>query len=257
LARHRSHGGQEPNPEYSQALQRARVRSGGSHRLPAPPPALRGRLALAAFAAGAFVAAGSTLNNQPVPVNDQGLDGVAPLASDAQFYGIGGDSTPEQLLRPEILPGTARDDSTQFASLAKRAARDAEARRPLFVLPTNGVLTSGFGARWGTMHWGIDLANRIGTPIVAAADGVVVESGPASGFGMWIRIEHADGTITVYGHIDRSLVHEGQHVQAGEQIATMGNRGQSTGPHLHFEVWNPSGVKINPLTWLRSKGLNI
>jgi murein DD-endopeptidase MepM/ murein hydrolase activator NlpD len=232
------------------------MRSGGSHRLPAPPPALRGRIVLAAVAAGAFVAAGSTLNNQPVPVNDQGIDGVTPLASDAQFFGIGGGSTPDQLLRPEIL-ANAKTDTSQLESLTKRAARDAEARRPLFVLPTVGTFTSGYGSRWGTMHWGIDLANRIGTPIVAAADGVVVESGPASGFGMWIRIEHADGTITVYGHIDRSLVHEGQHVQAGEQIATMGNRGQSTGPHLHFEVWNPSGAKVNPLTWLRSKGLNI
>jgi murein DD-endopeptidase MepM/ murein hydrolase activator NlpD len=218
---------------------------------------------LAAVAAGAFVAAGSTLN-QAQSGGGLGVDGFTPLAAgaDAQAaMGMGGGSTPEALLRPQVL---AKNDVSQVHNLAKgerigteRAAREAEARRPLFVLPTVGTFTSGYGARWGTTHWGIDIANRIGTPILSAADGVIAESGPAPGFGLWIRVEHADGTTTVYGHIDRSLVREGQKVKAGEQIATMGNRGQSTGPHLHFEVWNANGAKINPVTWLRSKGLNI
>ncbi|MGH3992075.1 MAG: M23 family metallopeptidase, partial [Pseudonocardiaceae bacterium] len=144
------------------------------------------------------------------------------------------------------------------ASRAKRPAPPpAAAPGPRYVAPTVGRLTSGFGYRWSTMHWGIDIANRIGTPIVAPAAGVVVESGPASGFGLWVRIRHADGTITVYGHIDRSLVRAGQQVTTGQQIATMGNRGDSTGPHLHFEVWNPNGTKINPLTWLRARGVAI
>ncbi|HEY0638632.1 MAG TPA: M23 family metallopeptidase [Pseudonocardiaceae bacterium] len=193
------------------------------------------------------------------------LDGIAPLAGDnvQTTFGIGGGTTAEDMLRPQVL-AYAKTDTTQVQSLAKgerigveRAAREAEARRPLYALPTVGTFTSGYGARWGTTHWGIDIANRIGTPIVSAADGVVVETGPASGFGLWVRVQHNDGTITVYGHIDRSLVHKGQQVKAGEQIATMGNRGQSTGPHLHFEVWNPNGAKINPVTWLRNKGLDI
>ena len=219
---------------------------------------------LAAVAAGAFAAAGTTLN-QPHTGNDLGVDGVTPLASghDAQALGIGGGSTQDQLLRPQVL-AFAKTDPSQLESLAKgerivaeRAAREAEARRPLFVVPTVGTLTSTYGARWGTMHWGIDIANRMGTPIVSAADGVVVEAGPASGFGLWVRVQHADGTVTIYGHIDRALVSKGQQVKAGQQIATMGNRGHSTGPHLHFEVWSPSGAKINPITWLRSKGVQI
>jgi len=215
---------------------------------------------LAAVAAGAFVAAGATVNT----AQSSDGDGTPAAGSDRLTWsGMGGGTTAEQLLRPQVL-AFARNDQSQLENLAKgerigteRAAREAEARRPLFVVPTTGTLTSRYAMRWGTMHWGIDIANRLGTPILAAADGVVVESGPASGFGMWIRLQHADGTITVYGHIDRSLVREGQSVKAGQQIATMGNRGQSTGPHLHFEVWNPSGAKINPLTWLRSKGLDI
>ncbi|MGH3991234.1 MAG: M23 family metallopeptidase, partial [Pseudonocardiaceae bacterium] len=117
--------------------------------------------------------------------------------------------------------------------------------------------TSGYGARWGTTHWGIDIANSIGTPILAAADGVVEEAGPASGFGMLVRILHADGTTTLYGHINRALVEQGEQVRAGDEIAEMGNRGQSTGPHLHFEVWNADGEKINPLTWLHQHGLDL
>lgn len=126
-----------------------------------------------------------------------------------------------------------------------------------FVKPTNGVFTSGFGGRWGATHYGIDLANKIGTPIYAVTDGTIISSGPASGFGLWVRILHPGGWISVYGHINRSLVRIGQKVTAGQQIAEMGNRGQSTGPHLHFEIWNPSGTKLNPLPWLAQRGIRV
>ncbi|HEX2166054.1 MAG TPA: M23 family metallopeptidase [Longimicrobiales bacterium] len=69
-------------------------------------------------------------------------------------------------------------------------------------------------------------------------------------------MRHDNGLITVYGHINESLVGVGQRVAAGEQIATMGNRGQSTGPHLHFEV-HQGGSKIDPLPWLRGHGVGI
>lgn len=164
-----------------------------------------------------------------------------------------------QVAAREAADRAAREaaDRAARAAAADRAAREAAARQPRFVAPAAGRLTSVYGMRWGTMHWGIDIANRIGTPILSAADGVVVESGPASGFGLWVRVRHADGTVTVYGHIDRSLVRRGQAVRAGQQIATMGNRGDSTGPHLHFEVWLGNGSKTNPLTWLRARGVRI
>ncbi|MFC7617831.1 M23 family metallopeptidase [Actinokineospora soli] len=117
------------------------------------------------------------------------------------------------------------------------------------------MFTSGFGARWGTTHYGIDIANHVGTPIVSAADGYVIEAGTASGFGLWLRIQHDDGTIGVYGHIDDYVVREGERVKAGELIAHMGNRGQSTGPHLHFEIWDSEGHKMNPTSWLNRHGI--
>lgn len=140
---------------------------------------------------------------------------------------------------------------------AERLAREEAARRPAVVFPADGIFTSGFGARWGTNHNGIDIANAIGTPIRAVTNGTVIESGPASGFGLWVRIQQDDGTIGVYGHVDQSLVAAGQAVRAGDQIATMGNRGQSTGPHLHYEVWQAGGAKIDPAPWLASRGIPI
>lgn len=180
----------------------------------------------------------------------------------ATFDGMGGDTASA----PQILAvsKTTSEGSAEAAKLLRsqqlttqRDAAEAEKKRPKFVRPAAGEFTSGYGGRWGTMHLGIDIAGPIGTPILAASDGRVIEAGPASGFGLWVRIEHADGTITVYGHMDSFNVREGQVVKAGEQIARMGNRGFSTGSHLHFEVWNPGGQKINPLTWLNARGVTV
>lgn len=140
---------------------------------------------------------------------------------------------------------------------ARQAAAEEAARRPAVLFPTDGIFTSGFGARWGTSHNGIDIANSIGTPIRAVTNGTVIETGPASGFGLWVRLQQDDGTIGVFGHIDQSLVSVGQQVRAGDQIATMGNRGQSTGPHLHYEVWTANGTKIDPAGWLQSRGVPV
>ncbi|MGH3832763.1 MAG: M23 family metallopeptidase [Pseudonocardiaceae bacterium] len=223
----------------------------------APSPTARGRVVVAAVAAGAFVAAGQTIGHPPVAIS-----GDATLLASAQdastATGLGGPAT-----APEYLPVTrptdaAAVDAVQAMAKGQRLNEERTAQEVVhFVLPTKGVFTSGYGARWGVFHYGIDLANAIGTPIVAAADGVVVESGPASGFGLWVRIRHTDGVITVYGHINRSLVVQGQQVRAGQEIAEMGNRGNSTGPHLHFEVWNAAGQKINPLIWLHLHGIDL
>ncbi|MET4048424.1 hypothetical protein BJD99_15605 [Rhodococcus sp. 1163] len=125
------------------------------------------------------------------------------------------------------------------------------------VQPVSGVLTSKFGSRWGAHHGGLDIAAPIGTPILAATDGQVTAAGPASGFGLWVKVLHEDGTETVYGHINDYSVTPGQHVTAGQQIATVGNRGESSGPHLHFEVHDPSGVKVDPAEWLSMRGVAV
>lgn len=110
------------------------------------------------------------------------------------------------------------------------------------------TVSSGYGPRWGTIHAGLDFAAPIGTPIYAAADGVVVEGRErynVSGFGSWIWLDCQDsvGKDFIYGHVKHSgiLVKAGDRVRAGQQIGVVGNEGQSTGPHLHFEVWGSPG----------------
>jgi murein DD-endopeptidase MepM/ murein hydrolase activator NlpD len=150
-----------------------------------------------------------------------------------------------------------RASRTQRAEAAE-AAR--EAARPKTVLPIRGArFTSCFCARWGTFHYGIDLAAPMHTPEYAAADGVVLRAGPASGFGLAVYILHENGDVTVYGHMDEILVHVGQYVDAGDTIALLGNRGQSTGPHLHFEVHRggEEGERIDPVAWLNARGVEV
>ena len=124
-------------------------------------------------------------------------------------------------------------------------------------------VSSGYGPRWGTFHAGLDFAAPIGTPIYAAADGVVVEGRErynVSGFGSWIWLDCQDsvGKDFIYGHVkhDGILVKAGDRVRAGQQIGVVGNEGQSTGPHLHFEVWGSpgrlGGVHQDPAPYLAS-----
>ncbi|MEU1429504.1 M23 family metallopeptidase [Nocardia sp. NPDC005746] len=123
-----------------------------------------------------------------------------------------------------------------------------------FALPAKGLFTSGFGARWGTFHAGIDIAAPLGSPIYAVAAGTVIDAGPAQGFGLWVRIRHDDGAISVYGHMYDFSVSVGERVPAGMQIARIGNRGDSTGPHLHFEIVI-NGQHVDPQAWLAQRGI--
>ncbi|MFZ2174356.1 MAG: M23 family metallopeptidase [Rhodococcus sp. (in: high G+C Gram-positive bacteria)] len=245
----------------------------GAHRIPTPPSALKGRAAVLAVAAGAVVAAGqaattgsSSSDHSEVALagDETSVIGSTAEPQAAQFSPVA-ESTASQSDAPQVLNIANPTDLSQFSNLLakgqrfseERAAREAAARRPLFVLPAVGTFTSNFGSRWGTLHAGVDIAAPIGTPIVAVADGEVIDSGPAAGFGMWVRLKHSDGTVTVYGHINTATVTVGQKVMAGDQIATVGNRGFSTGPHLHFEVHLNGTEKIDPLPWLASRGISL
>nr|WP_257297399.1 peptidoglycan DD-metalloendopeptidase family protein [Cytobacillus gottheilii] len=124
-----------------------------------------------------------------------------------------------------------------------------------FTRPSAGRLSSGFGPRWGTFHYGIDLAAKGSVPVVAAADGVVIRSYYSSSYGNAIFVAHSiDGVVytTVYAHLSSRSVGSGAVVSKGQQLGYMGNTGQSYGQHLHFELhrgeWNASKSNaINPV----------
>lgn len=121
---------------------------------------------------------------------------------------------------------------------------------------------SPYGEREGGFHRGQDFEAADGTPILAAADGVVELAGPAQGFGQWIVVKLDDGWRNVYGHMWSATTHvkAGDRVKVGQQIAKVGNNGtDTTGPHLHFEVLRPSGdidaaERVEPMAWLAAGG---
>lgn len=125
--------------------------------------------------------------------------------------------------------------------------------------PAKGRLSQGFRGR---AHDGIDIANARGTAINATGPGVVTASGPARGYGQWIRIKHDDGSMTEYGHMYQRLVRVGQRVNGGQLIARMGSEGTSTGNHLHLRTYASAsrvgaGNGMNPIDYLRVRGVRI
>jgi hypothetical protein len=235
-------------------------RRGGAHRLPPPPTALKGRVAVVAVAAGAVVAAGQGVGarvEKPAPTVEFQALGQAPAVDPAL--------PDNNAAAPQLLNASGPTDIGQFSDLLHNGAdyaqqladQEAAKMRPLFTKFASGTFTSGYGARWGVLHPGVDIAAPIGTPIYAVEDGTVIDAGPAAGFGMWVRLRGDDGTVTVYGHINTALVSVGQQVTAGDEIATVGNRGESTGPHCHFEVWLNGTNRIDPLPWLATRGISL
>lgn len=124
-------------------------------------------------------------------------------------------------------------------------------------VPVDGVaLTSGFGMRWHPVlggrraHKGVDLASPIGTPIHAAADGVVERADWFSSYGLYVALEHGGNIETRYGHMSRIAVAAGQQVHKGDIIGYVGTTGRSTGPHLHYEV-RVNGEAVNPIPYMQ------
>jgi murein DD-endopeptidase MepM/ murein hydrolase activator NlpD len=227
-------------------------------RLPAPrwlsgrrlphPPGKRAPLWLAALIAGAVVAAAPSLSGGSREVTITASDYGLGLASDVSLTS----GMDEAGVRQGITEAEARARLGELA--ASRAARE-----PKTALPVRGRLTTCYCMRWGQMHYGIDLAAPLGTPILAAVDGVVLRAGPASGFGNAVYIQDADGNVHIYGHMRYYDVEPGQIVHAGNVIAKVGNEGYSTGPHLHYEIHRGGmyGRPLDPQDYLAERNVHV
>ena len=141
-----------------------------------------------------------------------------------------------------------RRKSKKTKRVQSRPSKQLPPQNRKWAWPIRGAtLTSKFGRRGNRPHKGIDLAAKMGTPIYATADGVVIYSGSRQrGYGNLVILKHSDGYVSVYAHNRRNLVDEGQKVRQGFQIAELGNSGRSTGPHLHFEIRH-RGKPLDPL----------
>ena len=138
-----------------------------------------------------------------------------------------------------ILTGTRDIGGADGASSGtdEGVSRDTSATYSQLRMPVDDVyVSSGFGTRWGRLHRGVDLALAQGSPIYAADSGTVYFAGDGGGYGNLVKVDHGNGMQTYYAHCSSLLVTSGQKVSRGERIALTGSTGNSTGPHLHFEV---------------------
>lgn len=192
-----------------------------------------------------------------------------PAGAPEQVLGIGGDSDVDEDLfskpgaKVEELVDKMRSD---LLNLEHQATGQEESFKELnaflvdksvklastpSIWPAKGWVTSTYGGRISPFtgrpqhHAGMDIANRVGTPVSASAAGVVVKAGRDSNLGNMVEISHGYGIKTIYGHLDKIFVKAGQRVKRGDKIAAMGNTGRSTGPHLHYSV-AVNGVAVNP-----------
>ena len=210
------------------------------------------------------------MGNQSLPVADaeEKVPVAELLGSDAEGMLEAEPLSPQEAITEvqararlaEVAASRAERAAEEQAAAQAEAEAAAEAARPDAVMPIDGArMTTCFCMRWGTMHWGIDLAAPKLTPEYAAEDGVVIRAGAASGFGQAVYILGVSGDVTVYGHMETIEVQAGDVVSAGDTIALEGSRGQSTGPHLHFEVHRGGmdGKRVDPVAWLRERGVDI
>jgi murein DD-endopeptidase MepM/ murein hydrolase activator NlpD len=147
----------------------------------------------------------------------------------------------------------AKDTSTRSSG-----AQDMEGVLPVaFVWPLLGEVTRGFEPDGTRRHDGLDIVAPKGTPIQAAADGEVIFSGIGpGGYGRIVILQHQADMVTVYAHNEANLVSQGQHVQQGDYIATVGRSGRATGDHLHFEIRHRT-VPVAPEKWLPRRQYNM
>ncbi|SPF80403.1 M23 family metallopeptidase [Pseudoprimorskyibacter insulae] len=170
------------------------------------------------------------------------------------YSGQGGPLTPLSL-------STRGEELSQDTLRANRILNEMDrlnlyriaAQKAPFAVPIKDSFryTSGFGRRWGRMHYGTDFAAPHGTAIFSTADGVVTHADWSSGYGRLIKIQHQFGIETRYAHLSKIRVKVGQRVSRGDRIGDMGNSGRSTGTHLHYEV-RVGGEAVNPMIYIKA-----
>jgi murein DD-endopeptidase MepM/ murein hydrolase activator NlpD len=159
---------------------------------------------------------------------------------------------PNGIIKPVVLKSTS---SSSSSGSSYTTSSNTKVQSGYYMRPVSGRITSPYGSRKGGFHPGVDIGNKRGTSVVAAASGIVVNvvSGCVEGrkscggrYGNHIVIEHPNGTKTTYAHLSKTSVNVGQSVSQGQKIGAVGNTGSSTGPHLHFEIENANGSTMRP-----------
>jgi murein DD-endopeptidase MepM/ murein hydrolase activator NlpD len=187
-----------------------------------------------------------------------GMGGPSPSDLREKLKGEKDETGLTQQLRADIerLESEATSQEESLSELEKllQSKKEILVHTPS-IWPVHGWVTSGFGFRIDPftgltqMHEGLDISNRIGTPVIATADGIVSDTGRDSSHGNVLVISHGFGMTTRYLHLNKVFVRAGQKVKRGDKIAEVGMTGRSTGPHLHYEV-RVNGIPVNPVRYI-------
>lgn len=241
----------------------------GTHPQPASTPRLAsapqraaavgitlGLVAAATLGAGPIIAGGPTttapeaLASPNVSATPQAAKTAIGAAQQEQERAVALSTRLSRATRP-TPPPKATTPPPKATTAAPKAAT------PAWVHPMpRGRLSSCYGQRWGVLHAGMDLAAPSGTPVRAVGTGRVVSAGWSySGYGISVMVKHKSGVLTHYAHLSRVSVRVGQRVAAGQTIGREGSTGDSTGPHLHFEVHKGIWRQVDPASWLRARGV--
>jgi hypothetical protein len=210
-------------------------------QVPIPPPGPEGSFHVVGIETLAELAA-----RQGVPLEDLAeINGMAPdarLEPGQVIFLLAPPSRPVTVQGPPVAPEVDKDEGGP--ALGTRAA--VQLAWPV----REGRMSSSYGRRWGKQHEGIDLAAPVGTPVLAAKDGLVLYAGnTVKGYGNMVVLSHEGDLLTAYAHTSVLLVRKGERVRAGQMIARVGQTGHATAPHLHFEV-RQGQVPKNPLRFL-------
>ena len=170
------------------------------------------------------------------------------------YSGYGGPNLPISKLPIDSLTNNEKLAAKMVDQILELGAWRIAVQKIPFAHPLNETFqyTSGFGQRWGTMHYGTDMAAKHGSAILATADGVINFAGWEKGYGKLIKIKHDFGYETRYAHLSKISVSVGQRISQGDRIGKMGNTGRSTGTHLHYEI-RRNGKPINPMKYIRAR----
>lgn len=233
---------------------RVRTRLAGRGRFVVPAAVLLIGLPVAAVSAAVTGGAPEPADRQAVAAGQEARADAADRANRAER-----EATPAPSATSASPAAPAPEAKKQEAAPSPKPTTAKPKATPAWVPPMpGGEITSCFGQRWGVLHAGIDLAADAGTPIHAVAAGTVLAAGWVySGYGISVMIDHGGGVQTHYAHQSRTIVQPGQKVKAGQVIGYEGSTGDSTGPHLHFEVhlglWN----QTDPAPFMRARGVNL
>ena len=182
----------------------------------------------------------NTMYQGSIKIEKEGETGENLITASVLY--VNGEEVSREIIKEEVI-------KEPVSQIEITGTKEAPKGYGSFISPVSGKLTSEFGQRWGRLHGGVDLAAPEGTPIKASDNGTVVFADYSGSYGLLVKVDHKNGYITYYAHCSKINVNVGDSVLKGNTIALVGNTGNSTGPHCHFEI-RYNNEPIDPMKFI-------